>query len=107
MKSSNKENLLFKDLEINYENNKENFYDVNQINILLKFFILAAYIKLSIFGLNENNKSKSICKAIGINLINPCVASSIVGITIMQLLWLIFDEKEMGIGNEEKWKKWN
>ena len=104
LKSSNKENLLFKELEINYENNNENFDDKNQMNMQLKFIILAANIKLSIFGLNENNKSNAICKAMDINLINPCVASSIAGITVMQLLGLILDKKEMGIGNEKNEK---
>ena len=94
LKSSNKENLLFKELEVNFDKNNENFDNIKQVNMQLKFIILAANIKLSIFGLNQTYKSDAICKVMNINLVNPCVASSIAGITVMQLLGLVLKDKK-------------
>ena len=94
LKSSTKENLQFKELEINYQNDNENFDDSAKMNKQLKFIILGANIKLSILGLNETNKSEAICKLLNLNQVHPCVTSSIAGIVVMQLLSLIYKAKE-------------
>ena len=105
LKSQNKENLLLKELELNFDKDNENFDNIKQMNIQLNFIILTANIKLSIFGLNESNKSNAICKVMDINLINPCVASSIAGITVMQLLGLVFKDKKEENNKEENNKE--
>ena len=112
LKSSTKENLQFKELEINYQNDNENFDDSAKMNKQLKFIILGANIKLSILGLNESNKSEAICKLLNLNQVHPCVTSSIAGIVVMQLLSLIYkakEEKENKIienkTNNENWIK--
>ena len=99
LRSSNKENLEFKELEINFEKNNENFDNPEKMNKQLKFIILAANIKLSNFGLNEENKSEAISKVLGLNQVHPCVASSIAGIVLIQLFNLICKNKE---DNENK-----
>ena len=49
LKSTNKDNLLFKEIEINLENNNNNFDNIEETNKQLKFIILTANIKLRIF----------------------------------------------------------
>ena len=90
LKNTSQENLEFQELEINFEKNNENFDDINKMNKQLKFIILAANIKLSNFGLNQNNKNEAICKMLNINDIHPCTVSSIAGIVVMQLYNLIY-----------------
>ena len=63
------------------------------MNKQLKFIILAANIKLSNFGINENNKNDFICKVLNINKVHPCASSSIAGIVVMQLYSLINKNK--------------
>ena len=70
------------------------------MNLQLKFIILAANIKLSIFGLNQSNINESISKILKINEIHPSLASTIAGITVMQLYNLINKIKEKD--NENK-----
>ena len=53
LKSTSQENLDFQQLELNLQNNNENFDDLDKMNIQLKFITLAANIKLSNFGINE------------------------------------------------------
>jgi hypothetical protein len=93
LKNSGKENLEFKALEINYGKDNENFDDLKLMNKQLKFIILAANIKLSNFGINENNKNDFICKVLNINKVHPCASSSIAGIVVMQLYSLINKNK--------------
>ena len=90
LKNTSQEHLEFQELEINFEKNNENFDDINKMNKQLKFIILAANIKLSKYGLNENNKNEAICKMLNINIIHPCTVSSIAGIVVMQLYNLIY-----------------
>ena len=111
LKSTNKDKLLFKEIELNLENNNNNFDNIEEMNKQLKFIILAANIKLSIFGLNEENKTGAICNVLNINQVHPAVSSSISGMIVMQLLNLI-DKKEKENENEininkknEKWIK--
>ena len=89
LKSTSQENLDFQQLELNLQNNNENFEDLDKMNIQLKFITLAANIKLSNFGINEINKAEAISKALNINEIHPSVSSSMAGITSMQLFGLI------------------
>ena len=89
LKSTSQENLDFQQLELNLQNNNENFDDLDKMNIQLKFITLAANIKLSNFGINEINKAEAISKALNINEIHPSVSSSMAGITSMQLFGLI------------------
>ena len=89
LKSTSKDNLDFQELELNLENNNENFEDLDKMNMQLKFIILAANIKLSNFGLNQNNKTEAINKILNINEIHPSVSSTIAGITVMQLYNLV------------------
>lgn len=94
LKSTSQDNLDFQQLELNLENNNENFDSLEKMNLQLKFIILAANIKLSIFGLNQSNINESISKILKINEIHPSLASTIAGITVMQLYNLINKIKE-------------
>ena len=94
LKSTSQDNLDFQQLELNLENNNENFDSLDKMNLQLKFIILAANIKLSIFGLNQSNINESISKILKINEIHPSLASTIAGITVMQLYNLINKIKE-------------
>ena len=111
LKSTNKDKLLFKEIELNLENNNNNFDNIEEMNKQLKFIILAANIKLSIFGLNEENKTYAICNVLNINQVHPAVSSSIAGMVVMQLLSLIGkkekeNENEININKKnEKWIK--
>ena len=89
LKSTSQDNLDFQELQLNLENNNENFEDLGKMNMQLKFIILAANIKLSNFGLNQNNKTEAINKILKINEIHPSVSSTIAGITVMQLYNLV------------------
>ena len=100
LKSTSQDNLDFQQLELNLENNNENFDSLEKMNLQLKFIILAANIKLSIFGLNQSNINESISKILKINEIHPSLASTIAGITVMQLYNLINKIKEKD--NENK-----
>ena len=80
LKSTSQDNLDFQQLELNLENNNENFDSLEKMNLQLKFIILAANIKLSIFGLNQSNINESISKILKINEIHPSLASTIAGI---------------------------
>ena len=109
LKSTNKDNLLFKEIEINLENNNNNFDNIEETNKQLKFIILTANIKLSIFGINEINKSSAICNILNINQVHPSVSSSIAGIVVMQLLSLINkkeNENENEININKKNENW-
>ena len=107
LKSTNKDNLLFKEIEMNLENNNNNFDNIEETNKQLKFIILAANIKLSIFGINEINKSGAICNILNINQVHPSVSSSIAGIVVKQLLSLINKkEKENEININIKNENW-
>ena len=94
LKSTSQDNLDFQQLELNLENNNENFDSLEKMNLQLKFIILAANIKLSIFGLNQSNINESISKILKINEVHPSLASTIAGITVMQLYNLINKIKE-------------
>ena len=94
LKSTSQDNLDFQQLELNLENNNENFDSLEKMNLQLKFIILAANIKLSIFGLNQININESISKILKINEVHPSLASTIAGITVMQLYNLINKIKE-------------
>ena len=100
LKSTSQDNLDFQQLELNLENNNENFDSLEKMNLQLKFIILAANIKLSIFGLNQSNINESISKILKINEVHPSLASTIAGITVMQLYNLINKIKEKD--NENK-----
>ena len=100
LKSTSQDNLDFQQLELNLENNNENFDSLEKMNLQLKFIILAANIKLSIFGLNQSNINESISKILKINEIHPSLASTIAGITVMQLYNLTNKIKEKD--NENK-----
>ena len=100
LKSTSQDNLDFQQLELNLENNNENFDSLEKMNLQLKFIILAANIKLSIFGLNQSNINESISKILKINEIHPSLSSTIAGITVMQLYNLINKIKEKD--NENK-----
>ena len=100
LKSTSQDNLDFQQLELNLENNNENFDSLEKMNLQLKFIILAANIKLSIFGLNQSNINESISKILKINEIHPSLASTIAGIAVMQLYNLINKIKEKD--NENK-----
>ena len=100
LKSTSQDNLDFQQLELNLENNNENFDSLEKMNLQLKFIILAADIKLSIFGLNQSNINESISKILKINEVHPSLASTIAGITVMQLYNLINKIKEKD--NENK-----
>ena len=100
LKSTSQDNLDFQQLELNLENNNENFDSLEKMNLQLKFIIFAANIKLSIFGLNQSNINESISKILKINEIHPSLASTIAGITVMQLYNLINKIKEKD--NENK-----
>ena len=89
LKSTSQDNLDFQELQLNLENNNENFEDLGKMNMQLKFIILAANIKLSNFGLNQTNKTEAISKILKINEIHPSVSSTIAGITVMQLYNLV------------------
>ena len=107
LKSTSQDNLDFQQLELNLENNNENFDSLEKMNLQLKFIILAANIKLSIFGLNQSNINESISKILKINEIHPSLASTIAGITVMQLYNLINKIKEKDDENkiEDKMNK--
>ena len=94
LKSTSQDNLDFQQLELNLENNNENFDSLEKMNLQLKFIILAANIKLSIFGLNQSNINESISKILKINEVHPSLATTIAGITVMQLYNLINKIKE-------------
>ena len=100
LKSTSQDNLDFQQLELNLENNNENFDSLEKMNLQLKFIILAANIKLSIFGLNQSNINESISKILKINEVHPSLATTIAGITVMQLYNLINKIKEKD--NENK-----
>ena len=107
LKSTSQDNLDFQQLELNLENNNENFDSLEKMNLQLKFIILAANIKLSIFGLNQSNINESISKILKINEVHPSLASTIAGITVMQLYNLInkIKEKENENKIEDKMNK--
>ena len=94
LKSTSQDNLDFQQLELNLENNNENFDSLEKMNLQLKFIIFAANIKLSIFGLNQSNINESISKILKINEVHPSLTSTIAGITVMQLYNLINKIKE-------------
>ena len=93
LKSSNKESLHFKEIEINYKEKNEDFDDLDKMNKQLKLVILGSNIKLSNFGLNESNKSNAILKILNINDLQPAVSSSISGLVVIQLFNLLNDSK--------------
>ena len=93
LKSSNKESLHFKEIEINYKEKNEDFDDLDKMNKQLKLVILGSNIKLSNFGLNESNKSNAILKILNINDLQPAVSSSISGLAVLQLFNLLNDSK--------------
>ena len=78
--------LQFKDLEINYKSNNEDFEKMNK---QLKFVITAAKIKLSSIGICLNNENKAITEILEINDFQPAVSSSISGLSIIQLFNLM------------------
>ena len=102
LKSSNKELLHFKEIEINYKEKNEDFDDLDKMNKQLKLVILGSNIKLSNFGLNENNKSNAILKLLNISDLQPAVSSSISGLAIIQLFYLLNDSNVVDFIKEEK-----
>ena len=107
LKSTSQDNLDFQQLELNLENNNENFDSLEKMNLQLKFIILAANIKLSIFGLNQSNINESISKILKINEVHPSLASTIAGITVMQLYNLINKKEEEENENKIEENKMN
>ena len=107
LKSTSQDNLDFQELQLNLGNNNENFEDLEKMNLQLKFIILAANIKLSIFGLNQINISESISKVLRINEIHPSLSSTIAGITVMQLYNLINKKEEEENENKIEENKMN
>ena len=101
LRNSNKENLEFIELDINYKKNLEDFDNLENINKQLQFLILASNIKLSIYGLNQNNKNDTICKILKINMIHPSAAACIAGAVVMQISGLIFDDDNDKNNNEK------
>ena len=82
--------LNFKEIEINYLNNKE-INDFGQLNIELKLIILAANIKLNNFGLNTNNKNNAISLLLKLNNVLPSATSAISGLVIIQIFNMLND----------------
>ena len=100
LRNTNKENLEFTELEIDYKKNLEDFDNLESTNKQLKFIVLAANIKLSIYGLNQNNKSDAICKELKINMIHPPAAACIAGAVVMQICDLILNDDNNKNENE-------
>ena len=78
----------------------EDFDNLESTNKQLKFIVLAANIKLSIYGLNQNNKSDAICKELKINMIHPPAAACIAGAVVMQICDLILNDDNNKNENE-------
>ena len=89
LKSSNKEFLHFREMEINFKEKNEDFDDLDKMNKQLKLVILASNIKLSNYGLNESNKSNAILNLLNLNDLQPSVSSSISGLATIQLFYLL------------------
>ena len=102
LKSSNKESLNFKELKINYRDKNEDFDDLDKMNKQLKLVVLGSNIKLSNFGLNENNKCNAICQVLKMNDFQPCVSSSISGLSIIQLFNLFIDSNFINFIKDKK-----
>ena len=105
LKSSNKEALHFKELDINYIDNNEDFDNLEKMNKQLKLVISASNIKLSNCGLSEYNRSNAICSILKINDIQPMVSSSIAGLSVIQLFYLLNDSKCIDFITEGKNQK--
>ena len=103
LKSSNKESLNFNEIKINYKDKNEDFDDLDKMNKQLKLVVLGSNIKLSNFGLNENNKNSAILKILKINDFQPCVSSSISGLSIIQLFNLFNDPNIISYIKDKKY----
>ena len=102
LKSSSKDSLNFKELELNYIDNNEDFDNLEKMNKQLKLVLSASNIKLSNCGLNENNRSNAICSILKMNDCQPMVSSSISGLVVIQLYYLLKDSKFVDFIAEEK-----
>ena len=102
LKASNKDALNFKELKINYSDKNEDLDDLEKMNKQLRLVVIASNIKLSNFGLNENNKNKAICSILKINDFYPMVSSSISGLTVIQLFNLLNDSNAIEFIKEGK-----
>ena len=100
LRNSNKENLEFTELDVNYRKNLENFDNLSNINKELEFIILASDIKLSVYGLNQNNKNDAICKVLKLNMVHPSAVACIAGAVFMQICDLILNDDD--INNEKE-----
>ena len=86
-------NLTFKEIEINYKENNEDFYDLKKVNKHLEIIILVSKIKLNNFGLSVTNRNNVISTILKLNDIHPATSSAISGLVVIQLFNMLNDTK--------------
>ena len=84
-------NLTFKEIEINYKENNEDFYDLKKVNKHLEIIILVSKIKLNNFGLSVTNRNNVISTILKLNDIHPATSSAISGLVVIQLFNMLND----------------
>ena len=94
--------LSFKEIEIDYEKNNEDFNDLEKINTQMKILMFCSKIKLNSYGMNETNNIKVISKILKINVSQSTISSVISGLAIIQLLNMFNDSKFIDFISQQK-----
>ena len=94
--------LSFKQIEIEYAKNNEDFNDFEKINTQMKILMFSSKIKLNSYGMNEINNIKVISKILKINVSQSAISSVISGLAILQLFNMLNDPKFIDFISKQK-----
>jgi len=94
--------LSFKEIEIDYMKNNEDFNDLEKINSQMKILMFSSKIKLNSYGINESDNIKVISEILKVNASQSSISSVISGLAIIQLFNMLNDPKFIDFLSQQK-----
>lgn len=94
--------LSFKEIEIDYMKNNEDFNDLEKINSQMKILMFSSKIKLNSYGINESDNIKVISEILKVNVSQSSISSVISGLAIIQLFNMLNDPKFIDFLSKQK-----